>query len=58
MIYMTPVKWYVVMMIGAGIATFLYGFGTRSMNLVIGSLFFLWAGGFVHFLSKLGRHRR
>lgn len=49
---MIPVKWYIAIMIGAGVITFLYGVGTQSMNTILGSFLFTGIGGLVYFLYK------
>jgi CHASE2 domain-containing sensor protein len=49
---MIPVKLYVVIMIGAGVATFLYGVFTGHVPAILGSFLFFGIGGLAYFASR------
>lgn len=49
---MMPVKWYVWLMLGAGLVTFLYGIGTADAKVIMGSFLFFGIGGLAHFLYR------
>jgi CHASE2 domain-containing sensor protein len=49
---MIPVKWYIVVMLGAGIATFLYGVFTGHVPTILGSFLFFGIGGLAYFATR------
>jgi hypothetical protein len=52
---MIPVKWYIVIMLGAGACTFLYGLATADIKVVLGSFIFTGMGGLVYYSSAKRR---
>lgn len=49
---MIPVKWYAVIMLGAGAVTFLYGLANGDMKVVLGSFLFTGIGGLAYYSHK------
>ena len=49
---MIPVKWYIAVMVGAGVVMFLYGIGTGEIRTIFGSFLFLGIGGGFYFANR------
>ena len=49
---MIPVKWYIWIMVVAGVVTFLFGIATGDIKTILGSFLFVGIGGFVHFAYR------
>lgn len=49
---MIPAKWYIVIMLFAGAATFVYGIANGEVKTILGSFLFFGMGGFVYFRSR------
>jgi hypothetical protein len=47
-----PVKWYIAIMLSAGVCMFGYGLVNGEANVVFGSFLFLGMGGLVYFISR------
>ena len=52
---MIPVKWYIAIMLIAGVVTLLYGIGTSDPKTILGSFLFIGIGGLVYFLYSRKR---
>jgi hypothetical protein len=49
---MIPVKWYITIMVGAGVCMFLYGLVNGEIRTMLGSFIFSGMGGLVYYISN------